>query len=85
MKTPKPSRRKPKVEVTSSIDILNCWERRTYPALARGESAPSRLATNALKLRNKPSMIMYYRVAVQSPEARLFLPAGPIKSMHEMI
>ena len=44
MKQPRPNKIVPKEDVIVSTDTLNFSESKTYPALARGDRAPSRLA-----------------------------------------
>ena len=49
MKQPRPSKMNPKEDVMLSMETPNCCVRRTYPALASGDSAPSRLAAKVLQ------------------------------------
>ena len=50
MKQPRPNKIVPKEDVTVSTDTLNFSESKTYPALARGDRAPSRLAAKHLRI-----------------------------------
>lgn len=49
MKHPRPNKIVPKEDVTVSTDTLNCFDNKAYPALARGDNAPSRLAAKQLQ------------------------------------
>lgn len=48
MKVLRPNRMAPKLDATLSTDVSNCFESKTYPGPVIGDSAPSRLAANAL-------------------------------------